>query len=50
MDSTSTLTEFLLFIARRGVSGDVYDRRPEEVLRSHEEDGQQEAHESDTPT
>ena len=29
--------------ARRRIARDVYDRRPEEVLRGHEEDGEQEA-------
>ena len=39
-----------LFPLRRWIAGDVHDGRPEKILRSHEEDGQQEAHESDTPT
>jgi hypothetical protein len=33
--------------ARRGLSRDVHDGRPEEVLRRHEEDGQQEAGQGD---
>ena len=39
-----------LFPSRRRIARDVHDRRPEEVLRGHEEDGEQEAHEGDTQT
>ncbi len=36
--------------ARRRVAGDVHDGGPEEVLRRHEEDGQEEARQGYPPT
>ncbi len=36
--------------ARRWVTGDVHDGGPEEVLRRHEENGQEEARQGHPPT
>ena len=38
-----------LACVRRGLPGDVHDRGPEEVLRRHEEDGQEEAGQGHPP-
>ena len=40
----------IIFAARRGVPGDVHDGGPEEVLRRHEEDGEEEAREGHPKT
>ena len=40
----------IIFAARRGVPRDVHDGGPEEVLRRHEEDGEEETREGDPET